>query len=62
MVNTMCSWLLEMVMSFISFILGLFGIDYKKKSVRFEDGGNTLSEPPHNQDEVPAEKSVEASE
>ncbi len=33
----MLSWLFEILTSIITFILGLFGIDYKSKTVSFSD-------------------------
>jgi len=33
----MLTWLYELIISFVSFILGLFGIQMNKKSVSFAD-------------------------
>lgn len=33
----MLSYLLELIMSFVTLVLGFFGIDMKKKSVSFAD-------------------------
>lgn len=35
----MLSWLYELLMSFVTMILGFFGVDMKKKSVTFADEG-----------------------
>lgn len=61
----MLGWLYDIFVTIVTFILGLFGFDLKKRSVRFEDeveGGAKneikVTEVPAKGEEKPAETAV----
>ncbi len=58
----MFSWLYDIFVKIVTFVLGLFGFDLKKRSVRFEDEVEEGTKNEIKVTEVPAkeeEKSVE---
>lgn len=50
----MLSYLYDLFMSFVTLILGFFGIDMKKKSVTFADEAEKKDEAASTQQETPA--------
>jgi hypothetical protein len=53
----MLSYLYDLLMSIVTYVLGLFGIDMKKKSVSFADEGDKKEE-----QVTPAEEETKAPE